>query len=289
MSERPPRGPGLSPSSLMLYQSCQRRYYHKISQTPADSDFSDEVESLNVGKAFHKILEDSRHELAGVSYHAVEETVKSFGLQADVVPMVFAMAASYKTMHAKSELKAIACELVVDTPTFYGIIDAVMLDPRGGGFWISDNKTAASYSSMLVPTLPRHLQLNLYAAQVHEVAKTLDLDPKDYRGCRYRLTTKSKLIRKKGEGLPEFLGRLGKAIRSFDFILPKETMDPANATRIHRQTFMAINRRIDDHAPIEAWHQNFANCCQYYRPCPNWSQCHQRLFSEMGSVETVES
>ena len=51
----------------MLFRSCQQRYWHKkVGQTPFDSDFAEEYEAFNLGKAFHHVLENSGHTAANI-------------------------------------------------------------------------------------------------------------------------------------------------------------------------------------------------------------------------------
>jgi len=282
---RPHRG--LSPSSLSLFQGCQRRYFHKkVAVTKPDDDFTDDVESLNVGKAFHKCLEDTRHVLDGYAFSQAVEVCKAHGLtEFTHAPLIMAMLGKYKRAHSKSGLRAIACEALIETDAFYGIVDVILVD-ASGNWWIGDMKTSASYRPDLVPTLPMHPQLNLYAAHVKELAEQLELNAARYMGCRYRLTTKSKLKRMDDEGTGQYIARLSKAVKSIDFILPKEIMRPKIALGIHLAATKAIEKAKTDEKKFD---RNYANCFSYFRPCEFFSQCHGKQFSHLMELDSVTS
>lgn len=285
---------GLSPSSLALYTGCQRKYFHsKIAKTPKDSDAQEEVESLQVGKAFHRVLELAKHELDGYSLEDISKVVLEHDLTREVhLPLIFAMLSSYKSMHKNAGLKAIAFEIPLETDVFFGIVDVVLQDQKGGWF-LGDMKTAASFSQNLIPTLPRHPQLNLYAAYKDELAKSLDLDSEKYLGCRYRLTTKSKMARKDGEEFMPYVNRMLKTIKSFDFILAKDLMNPQIMKYIHERTFTEIQelQRFVENGKLDnpRFSQNYGNCMAYFRSCEFWSNCHGKNFSDMQDIKMVMS
>lgn len=282
---RPHRG--LSPSSLSLFQGCPRRYFHKkVAVTKPDDDFDDDVESLNIGKAFHKCLEDTKHVLDGYTFAQVVEVAKAHGLtEFTHAPLLMAMLGKYKRMHERSGLRAVAFEVLIETEAFYGIVDVVLVD-ASGNWWIGDMKTSASYRPDLVPTLPMHPQLNLYAAHVKELAEKLELNPVRYVGCRYRLTTKSKLKRADEEGTNEYIKRLAKAVKSIDFILPKEVMRPKVIQAIHLAAGKTIEKAKTDEKKFE---RNYANCFSYFRPCEFFSKCHGKQFSHLLELDSVTS
>lgn len=266
---------GLSPSSLSLYLSCPRKYWHKkVNETPIEE--VQDTEALDIGKAFHWVLETKSHNLNGLRYQEVIGSCLDHNLTEDYAPMIFSMLSSYKEMHENSGLSVIACEIEVETKSFYGFVDAVMLD-ENGGWWIVDMKTSASYSKMLQATIPRHLQLNLYADNANVIADKLNLSLKDFEGVRYRLTTKSKLKRKDGEGVKDYLGRLSSVIKSYDFPVQVSDLDMAGAAETHEWVSKAIGKRKKEASSFVC---NFNNCTQYYRACEYFKHCHGREFFE---------
>lgn len=273
---------GLSPSSLALYSACQRKYYlKKIAKADIDPDASEDTEALRVGKALHQVLEDTKHVLDGVTYAAVAATVAAHGLdEGEHTPMIYAMLSRYKVMHAKAGLTALHCEVPIDTPEFYGIVDVVLGD-SGGGWWIGDMKTAAGVSQMLLPTLASHPQLSLYAAHKDVLAGSLGLEPEKFKGCRYRLITKSKLIRRKGEEAAAFIARLSGAVKAIDFILPKERLQMHGAFEALLDARLKIQASGDK---VEAFPQNYGNCTAYFRFCEYYSRCHGAPASKAGEA-----
>ena len=283
----PPRAhDGLSPSSLALFNTCRRQYFlKKVAKVPIDEDASDDTEAFQVGKAFHKCLEDTMHVLDGYTYDRCNKVVtEEFDLDATTTPMIFAMLGKYRLIHAQAGLDCIAVEQPIDTPTFYGIVDAV-LQARDGSWWVSDSKTASSYSPSLPPTLPYHPQLNLYAAHAGDLAKVLCLDPEKFKGCRYRLVTKSRIAMKKSEGLQNYISRLGESCRGFDFVLPKEIMVPAEVAAQH----LAAKRHIDTFKDAEDYAPNYGSCMNYFRPCVYWGQCHSTIHSKSPELKVFTS
>ncbi len=263
---------GLSPSSLALFQSCERRYYHyKIENTPHDSDYVDDVTSLQVGSAFHKILENRRHDLKGIKYGEVAAVVNEHGLNhAEYSPLVYAMVIRYREMHEASRRKVIAVEFEIAEDGFLGYVDAIMTDPNGD-WWICDMKTAASWNPAILPTLYSHPQLNLYALFAPYIAESLGLDMADFAGCRYLLTTKSKLKMRDKETSEEYTKRLLGAVVSLDIEIPHEKMIPDVMGDIHN----TVSRKILINGRIEGnYCRNYNSCFTYYRPCPWFSKCH---------------
>lgn len=278
---------GLSPSSLGLFLGCNRKYYYKkIAKTPIDIDASEDTEALRVGSAFHKCLENTKHALDGFTLTAAQAVVcGEFELSEAVhLPLIFAMLGRYKETHRKAGLKVLSCEVVIDNPYFYGIVDAVMEDSKGR-WWIVDMKTAATYSpQMLIPTLPRHPQLSLYAQYHAAVASKLGLDSESYQGCRYRLTTKSKLIRKATEPMAGYIERLSGSVRSLDIVIPKALMEPAVMAEIHG----TAKEYINTHQEAHQYSPNYGNCTQWFRSCEYWSKCHGKTVTAMKDLEVVE-
>lgn len=287
MSEVSKEHRGLSPSSFSLFMSCARKFYlKKIVKAPIDPDSEADTESLLVGKAFHKCLENTRHKLDGFTLQQCRDiVVGEFELLEDQhLPLIFSMLKKYKIVHEKAGLKAIACEVEVSTDKFYGFVDVILQD-SSGAWWIGDMKTAANYSRSLIPSLPRHPQLSLYAMHAAQIAKFLDLDPESYRGCRYRLTTKSKASKRLDEPIPKFIERLSSVVQSYDFILPKGVMAPDRVSVSHHMA----KSFIDSHKEETSYMPNYGNCMAYFRPCEWWSQCHGKPFSEMMNIEVIGS
>lgn len=283
----PPRKfEGLSPSSLATFTSCARKYYlSKIEKAPRDSDADQSTEALDVGKAFHKCLEDVAHELQGFTFNDCLKTSGEFGLDEDQAALIFSMLGAYKRMHEKAGLKAVAWEVNVDVPAFYGFIDVILSSPEGS-WWMGDMKTMATLSMGTEKFYPRHVQLNLYAAHVKEVAETVGLDPNAFKGCRLRAVTKSKAARKDGEETASYIKRLSKVVKAVDFILPIERMVPQEILNIHKSAFDFIGYNKNDK---EKFLCNHNSCFNYFRACEYFSRCHGAEFTAAVPIEMVSS
>lgn len=277
---------GLSPSSLSEFASCNKKFFfRKIAKVEKDKDVDDDVESLNVGKAFHKCLEDTRHVLDGYSLQQCTQVVLDHGLNTHFhAPLIFSMLRAYKSSHEKSKLKAVAFEVAIDTPEFYGIVDVVLEDEKG--WWIGDTKTAGSYNPAVLPTFPRHPQLNLYAYHKDQLAETVGLSPEKFLGCRYRMITKSKMQRKENEETAAFIGRLSKTVKSYDFILPVSMLSPEEIYKVHASAREFIEKNKGDERRFT---KNYGSCFLFYRPCQFYSQCHGNTYTKMPDLECIAS
>ncbi len=260
--------------------ACEQKYFfRKVAQIPKDSDYV-ESEALGLGKAFHEYLEDVLH---GEKFDkATFETAICVKTEQHNVrseaPLVAAMALAYMKMHKASKLKVVKCEQQIDSPIFIGYIDVILVDQLGG-WWIGDLKTAAKFDTNKVVQLPKDQQLNLYSHFAKLLAPHFNLDPEKFRGCRYRVTTKTRSAVRTGESLLDFAVRMveKEAVMAYDAIIPVELMS-IDATWKH---FQAMQQRAEAIANGEAPVKNLENCMSYFRPCEYWSQCHGECHSKM--------
>lgn len=276
----------LSYSSMKDLSSCEAKYYYrKVAQVAKDAD-AEESDALGVGKAFHEYLEDVLH---GEKFH-----LQPFGLHihgkalehnvVDEAPLIAAMAFAYMKLHMASGLKVVKCEQAIETPKFIGYIDVILKDDSDG-WWIGDLKTAAKFDDKKVAQLPKDEQLNLYSYFAKMLAPHFDLDPAKFRGCRYRVTTKTKSQIKDGESLLDFAKRMHDkgSVMSYDAIIPVSIMD-IETTWKHfehmQERAVAINNG-------EAPTKNLGNCMSFFRPCDYWSQCHGKCFTDMTAKPEV--
>lgn len=270
ISELKPVTGGLSPSSLSMFLSCQRKYfYKKVIKVSPDDDAILDTKPFMVGKAFHKVLEDFKHELDGVRLKDVAAVAAEFELEEDETIMVAAMLSRYKDVHAAAGLKAVACEVEIITGRFHGFVD-VVLQSLDGSWYIADMKTSASWNPSILPTLPGNPQLNLYAAHAAEVAKLAGLDLKGFKGCRYRVTTKSRLIRKATESVASYYERVRAAVASLDIVIPVADLQTEKTLDFHLVAFKHIQKK----KTAAAYPKNPGNCMNYNKPCEYWSQCY---------------
>lgn len=284
---------GLSPSSFKTYMGCNRKYfYEKIVELPADPDAEQDTEALMVGKAFHQVLEDTRHNLKGVTIGQVLKTCLSYELtDENTAAMIWAMLAAYKRTHEASGLTVLECEKIIETPTFYGIFDAVMAGPEG--WYIVDMKTAASWSpDSLLGTLPTDPQMALYAAHAPLAAEFFNLSMRDFKGLLYRAAIKMRVVRKADESLNDYALRLSKISRCYEIQIPASAVKASVLMAEHSQAVREIQTKIeaslgDVAAAQEKFPRNRTNCMSYFKPCKFWSQCHGETFTDMKSLVKV--
>lgn len=270
---------GLSPSSFSEFSACQRKWFlRKVARVPIDSDATEDYSAFNVGKAFHKALEDTNHNLQGFTHAQCIAVCAQFDVtDGDDVAMIYAMLGRYKELHALEDMKVIACEVVIDVPEFYGITDVVMQD-IDGALWIVDIKTAATFQQSMLATVSSHPQLNLYAKYFDQIAYAVGLKDAPFGGIRLRTTTKSKLIRKATETVPEYIARMSKGIKSNEIVVPKGAL---NVEAISTQHLAAFSKTSTAKAEdIEKFPCNLGNCMSYFRPCNYYSRCNKHNFSE---------
>lgn len=278
----------LSHSSAILLANCEQKYaHHKVYATPRDPDY-EEDDSLKLGKAFHGYLEDVRH---GESFDPatfiinVRSRCVEFGVAEEDIPLVAAMCWSYMKMHKASGLEVVVCEQQLTSPEFLGFMDAIMKDPDSGEWWIVDLKTAKDKNSGLykkLVSLKKDQQLNLYSSFAARVAPHFNLDPNLFKGCRYRVTTKSSAQLREKETIDEYVKRLyqNNSVTAYDAVIPIEGM----AVEETWSRFKELHERAMQIHQGEAPRRNYSYCMSYFKPCQFWSQCHGRPYSDGSDI-----
>lgn len=268
----------LSHSSAKTLLGCEQKYVHyKVKGTKPDSDY-EKSDALAVGSAFHWILEKSNHEKPEsiLDELAKCESDPDILLPPSQGPLVHAMVLKYLRLHKRMEFKVLQIEFQILTDFVTGFVDALMQDPDGR-WWIVDLKTAANFYQANVPLLFLDPQLNLYAAHAEEIAERFDLDMAKFGGCRWRVTTKSRLKQKYDEDRMEYTKRLLKSVKCYDIEVPIEKMAPMDTLERHNKIF-ARSKQL--YSPKAKPSKNFGNCMAFFKPCEYWSKCHGGLYSE---------
>lgn len=279
MTEEKRQITGLSPSSFGEFTACNRKWFlRKVAKVAIDPDASEDYAAFNFGKAFHKALEDTKHNLSDYTHAQAIAVCAEFGVvEPEDVAMIFAMLGKYKQLHAIDNLKVVACETIIDTPEFYGIVDAVMED-KDGVLWIVDIKTAATWQVSNLSTASSHPQLNLYAKYYDVLAYGIGRKDAPFGGIRLRTTTKSKLVKKASEKMPDYILRMMLGIKSNDLAIRKGDLNVERISAMH----LAAHAKTSTAKPCDAdkFTPNYGNCMSYFRPCNYFSQCHGRTFSD---------
>lgn len=264
----------LSYSSATLLKNCETKYcHHKVWDTAGDSDFEDNYEAFNIGKAFHYVLENNGHTKDNLNT-LLGQACEAYKVQHQKAH-INAMILKYLQVHRQVGLKAVKCELEIREPkVFLGFIDVILTD-EAGGWWIGDLKTAKYFTDITLKGLHLDTQLNTYAYFYQDVAECEGLDPTKFLGARYRVTTKPQIKRKKSESYNDFVRRCAEGIRSLDIEIPLHTMAPGQAWAEHMDLY---KRSLELRKGAEPT-KNMTYCGQYFKPCKFWSQCHDHLFT----------
>lgn len=278
---------GLSYSSFAEFSACSRKWFiRKVLKSPIDPDAPESTEAFDIGKSFHKCLENTKHDLKGYTLGQCQEVCKEFNItDTDDVCLVYAMLGKYKELHARTNLKVLGCEVVVDTPTFYGVVDAVMYEDSVG-VWIVDLKTSKSLQGFTLNTVSNHAQLNLYAKHYPEIAKAVGCEDLPFAGYRLRTTTKS-TAKNTEEHLLGYVKKLMRAIKSYDTIVPVELLKNTEEIYKHHQRVneLTVSASAED---IDKFPPNFGNCNAYFKVCEYYSKCHGHTYSDSPKVKTLE-
>lgn len=277
----------MSYSTSKVLQNCEVEYMHsKVWNTPPDSDH-EETDAFGFGKAFHEVLEKSKHN-AFHKEHLIEAMETHQVNSADMGPLM-AMGKRYLQLHKLSGLKVVKCEQEISTPEYVGYIDMIMVD-KDGGWWIGDLKTTSRFDEKnLLPRMAFDDQLNLYTYFYKWLAPHFDLDPAKFKGCRYRATTKPKIVQKGKETPEEYAERVAEKIEVYDIEVPLSVMNPQAAWD---HIVKSYERSVILQGGEDAPRRNLNGCISYFKPCKFFSQCHGGLFSENGNkvkVHTIET
>lgn len=266
----------LSYSSAALLKNCSQKYYwYKVKQVARDADSDQDTTALDVGSAFHYVLEHSGHTDKDIGKH-LTVACKEYNCE-DQKALINAMVLKYLKAHKKSGLSVVQCEFEISDEVFLGYVDVVLSDEQGF-WWIADLKTASRFSDITAAALHNNVQLNLYAHYSAEIAKHLKLDPDKFQGTRYRVTTKSKLKRKVTESHVDLVRRIYHAIESYDVAVPVALMNPQETFDNHMRLYhQALKLKSGEIKPSK----NLSYCDSFFKPCEYFSQCHGYTFSEL--------
>ncbi len=277
----------LSYSSASTLRGCEQKYTHyKVLNTPIDSDQSRDTKAFNLGKAFHHILEMSKHEKPEKIGALLEECVQTFGIEEEETGLVHAMVLKYLRLRSKQNMRCIACEYIIKDPMVVGFIDLIEEDLDTGLWWISDMKTAKTFYPTTKARLPMDRQLNLYASFASQIAEEFGLDLEKFGGCRYKVTTKSTAKQRKTESYNDYVMRMVDSyIKSYDVIVPKDKLHVEAVVKEFTENW---ERTMELRAGEEP-KKNFGYCESYFKPCEYWSQCHGANFTDITeNIEVIE-
>ena len=179
----------LSHSSSKLINSCQRKYaMKKIHKVDIDEDISVSTMALDVGKAFHYVLEETNHMKKHFTAELLKTACKDNNIHDDQTRiMIHAMLNKYYQLHEASGLEVVCIETEIEDEKVIGFIDVVYKDPYTDKFYICDMKTSASasFNHQLLAKLSRDPQLNLYSYFVPQICEKYGLKEENFQGVLY--------------------------------------------------------------------------------------------------------
>lgn len=269
----------ISYSSSNTFQGCNRKFFHeKVRKTPADPDYEDNTTALRLGKAFHQVLELALHKKERLKKEFFQSAFDDNDILSDTERgYIRAMVHKYLQLHVASQLEVRVVEVEVGNDDYIGFVDAIMYDSNGN-WWIVDLKTAARLNGSLLSRLSRDPQLNVYAHFRGQIARMLSLDADKFAGVRYRVTTKPTIKMSAKESFTDFTKRCFDRVESYDIGIPARELNP-DGVYAH---FMQLLDRMNEVAEMdeEKIPQNFTYCETYFKPCPFWSRCYGRTFTD---------
>lgn len=277
----------ISYSSSNTYQGCKRKfYYEKVVKVDHDPDFVDNSKALRIGKCFHQILEHCNHDFNLITKDVVNQALEDNRVDDPTEQgLVLGMAKKYSVLHRKSELKIAGLEIEIgDRVNYIGFVDAVMVDGLGN-WWIVDLKTAGKLNNSLLSRLSKDPQLNIYSYYIEQIAEACKVDIEKFAGVRYRVTTKATIKRSMKETMGAFVQRIFDRVESFDIGIPASDLTPQKTYDYFMQ--MLKGMRALKQIPEEEIPQNFTYCESYFKPCPYWSNCYGRTFSQAGTKYVI--
>jgi len=266
----------LSYSSMKTLQSCEQKYAHyKILSTANDSDYV-ESDALGLGKAFHQVLERTLH----LDYNdaLIIEAMAEHKVDASDKELLTVMLRKYVDYRKKSGIKIVKCELPLATAHYSGFIDYIAV--QGNKWFIGDLKTAGRHDENILSQLPLDPQLNLYSHFADDLYIAVpSLVGKEFAGCLYTQVIKSKATTTKG---------LESGVKVVEMVVPVEVMNPDLIWSLFNEVH---NRAIELHAG-EAPKKNLSSCFNFFSPCPYFSNCHGKTFTDNKTkvkVNTIET
>lgn len=274
--------PYLSYSSGGVLQSCMFKYFlSKIKKVPADPDAVVDTDAFRFGKAFHLVMEKSLHDFTKFDMNAhFEFACKAESIAPEVRYPLFAAVDEYYFMHQQSKLQVVACEVAVSAPGCYMIVDAIMIEPKSGRWWIVDLKTSGQVYQNLFAKLHADYQLNLYASYIPELlqvlaAKGIKLAAEDFAGTRYRVAEKLKIVPKSNESLYDYSARVNKKV--YDVAIPVERMTHTKEVRETHDALLRLARDIEAGKTKPLKNRN--SCLSWNKPCEFWSHCYGQCYT----------
>ena len=274
----------LSYSATTQFMQCEKKYFvERVMKVPRDADCEEDATALRWGKCFHETLEACNHRRELYKPEMLQDAAKRNELDQHAIWAVYASIRNYFTLHEKSKLEVVVCEIEVgsEAEEVIGYIDAVMADANGY-WWIVDLKTSGMIMTMMFPRLRNDPQLNLYASFAKDVAARLGLDVTKFAGVRYRVVGKTKIMVKANDTMETYAARANP--KAMDIEIPVENLQLELVRKNHEEMLKRIRKvRDGEVTPIP----NFSKCLEWNRSCEYWSQCYGKTYTDCSNSTVV--
>jgi len=282
----------LSNSSANVLQACQRKFAHQyVCKNKKDPDYVDPL-YFAFGRAFHECLDAFDHDYRKFNRDVFFSICKQkHQLAYDSVAKIEACLRRYFANFSSDRYEIVGKEVKFVGKILQGVVDLVLREREGERWWISDVKTvgiALEPREIKKAKLVKDQQIGIYTAFALDIAPYCGVDPQYFQGFLYREIEKPRVRIKSGETYDQFNLRCGTPAGR-EIVLVRDEID-ANAAyenflKIHQiamETFALVEKE-----GIESTVQDMKNCVQFGSPCPWFSQCYGKTYSQSKKGEAV--
>jgi hypothetical protein len=252
----------ISASGADMYLSCQRKYWHKrINKTSEDLDYK-APNYFAFGKACADIQQAvGPNPVKLMTSELIFRICQQHSLDVNQAARIMAVLRKYYGSFSQDEI--FDCEKWLEHPVLVGKIDKKIR--RDGKVYICEDKTASDINPALRQTLKTDNQLCLYSACAEQC---------EAEGIIYRVVSKPKEKRKKEESWESYTQRC--TCEALELVFDFAELDVAGCLA----RLDVVQKEIEVKEDKELFSCNLKNCTQFYSPCPWYSQCHEKTYSE---------
>ena len=307
----------LSHSGINTMLACEHKFASRyVYKTPVDSDYVDS-KALHFGKAFHKILENCKHDYKLCTTGMMREVCNDFSLAWDNDGAKIASCLRSYFAGQDPKWKCIHTEVGFETDDHKGFIDAIFEHVDDKRWRIGDNKTSGVKLEVAIKAkLINDQQMNMYVWHAPFIALMLGLDIDKFDGISYREVEKPRHRWKPDiKERHEDLELSSSSTEDVEFYKPTVTVTtrpetwaeftqrcgepPYRETVLLRHEFIFLDRVVanimqmtERARALEAIDavptRNMQACKQWGSPCPYWSQCYDgKTYTESRAAESA--
>jgi hypothetical protein len=281
----------MSYSSRKDLHTCARKwFFKKVAKVNRDDDLVEDDIHLRLGTAYHSLLEineEHRRATPNQAHYLATE----LDLEPEHEGQILAMAWAYSEFFSRLGVNCVAFEHRLLSDSVLGYIDRIYLNPQTREWYIVDHKTAKKMSNGLPERLLRDEQTHSYFSFVDDICESLGLEMEKFSGCCYTVCYKPQYKMKAGETPFDYATRVLPKIKieQFTFMpdekFTKQVRGGLEADWMYQQSVKKKSEQDPDWTPPP----NFNSCFDYFRPCPYWSRCYGRKYTECVKMIDIRS